>query len=83
MINLPALRWGKPYESLDVEEIRHFLTGEPVARVSTVGAGIIKRDARHARRARLPGVKPNAAHYALAELEEGLEKKGGRLTLVR
>ncbi len=52
MITLPALRWGKPYESLDVEEITHFLTGEPVARVSTVGAGIVKRDAKLARRAR-------------------------------
>ena len=52
MITLPALRWGKPYESLDVEEISHFLTGEPVARVSTVGAGIVKRDARQARTAR-------------------------------
>ena len=52
MINLPAIRWGQPYESLEVEEISHFLTGEPVARVHTVGAGIIRRDARQARRAR-------------------------------
>ena len=52
MINLPALRWGQPYESLDVEEISHFLTGEPIARVSTVGSGIVKRDAKQARKAR-------------------------------
>ena len=52
MITLPAIRWGEPYESLEVEEIAHFHTGEPVARVHTVGAGIIRRDAKHARRAR-------------------------------
>lgn len=52
MITLPAIRWGKPYESLEVEEISHFLTGEPVAKVHTVGAGIIRRDARQARQAR-------------------------------
>lgn len=34
------------------------------------------------RRRALPGVRPNAAHLALAELETGLEAKGGRLTLI-
>lgn len=52
MITLPAIRWGQPYESLDVEEISHFLTGESIARVSTVGSGIVKRDAKWARQAR-------------------------------
>jgi acyl-CoA reductase-like NAD-dependent aldehyde dehydrogenase len=52
MIALPAIRWGQHYESLEVEEVAHFLTGEPVARVSTVGAGIVKRDAKLARKAR-------------------------------
>lgn len=52
MITLSALRWGEAYQSLEAEDIRHFLTGEPVARISSVGAGIIKRDARHTRRAR-------------------------------
>lgn len=52
MITLPAIRWGEAYESLDVEEITHFLTGEPVARVHTVGSGIVARDAKKARRAR-------------------------------
>jgi acyl-CoA reductase-like NAD-dependent aldehyde dehydrogenase len=49
---LPAIRWGETYQSLEMDDVRHFLTGEPVARVATVGAGIVKRDARHARRAR-------------------------------
>jgi acyl-CoA reductase-like NAD-dependent aldehyde dehydrogenase len=52
MIELPAVRWGEPYESLDVDEVNHFYTGEPVARVHTVGAGIIRRDAKQARNAR-------------------------------
>jgi acyl-CoA reductase-like NAD-dependent aldehyde dehydrogenase len=52
MITLPAIRWGQPYESLEIEEIKHFVTGEIVARVNTVGSGIIRRDARQAVKAR-------------------------------
>ncbi|MCG8450384.1 MAG: aldehyde dehydrogenase family protein [Pirellulales bacterium] len=52
MIELPAIRWGAPYESLDVDKVCHFYTGEPVAKVHTVGAGIIRRDAKQARQAR-------------------------------
>jgi acyl-CoA reductase-like NAD-dependent aldehyde dehydrogenase len=52
MITLPAIRWGQPYESLEIEEIKHFVTGEVVAKVNTVGSGIIRRDARQARKAR-------------------------------
>jgi len=52
MIELPAIRWGEPYRSLDVDEVTHFYTGEPVARVHAVGAGIIRRDAKKAKRAR-------------------------------
>lgn len=36
----------------------------------------------NARRRGLGAVQPNPAHYALAELEAGLEEKGGRLTLI-
>lgn len=36
----------------------------------------------NARRKGLRSVEPNAAHVALAELEAGLEKRGGLLTLV-
>jgi acyl-CoA reductase-like NAD-dependent aldehyde dehydrogenase len=52
MLSIPAIRWGEAYESLEAEEVCHFLSGEPVARVSTVGAGMVKRDARLAGRAR-------------------------------
>lgn len=52
MIELPAIRWGEPYDSLEVDEVRHFHTGEPVARIHNVGAGIIRRDAKKGRNAR-------------------------------
>ncbi|MGI9429307.1 MAG: aldehyde dehydrogenase family protein [Bythopirellula sp.] len=52
MIELPAIRWGEPYESLDIDEVSHFYTGEPVAKVHAVGAGIIRRDAKQAQNAR-------------------------------
>jgi acyl-CoA reductase-like NAD-dependent aldehyde dehydrogenase len=52
MLNLPVLRWGQPYTSLDVDEVVHFVDGEPIARVSRATGGMIQRDARHAGRAR-------------------------------
>ena len=52
MINIPIIRWGKPYESLDVDEVIHFSTGETIARVSNANGGIIQRDLRKANQAR-------------------------------
>jgi acyl-CoA reductase-like NAD-dependent aldehyde dehydrogenase len=52
MLNLPVLRWGQPYESMDVDEVSHFQTGEPMARVSRANGGLIQRDMRKAQRAR-------------------------------
>jgi acyl-CoA reductase-like NAD-dependent aldehyde dehydrogenase len=52
MLNLPVLRWGEPYESLDVDEVVHFATGEPIARVGRANGGLIQRDMRKAVRAR-------------------------------
>jgi acyl-CoA reductase-like NAD-dependent aldehyde dehydrogenase len=42
--HLPALRKGKPYESLDQIEVKDHRTGEVLATVSQVNAGIIRRD---------------------------------------
>lgn len=42
--HLPALRRGRPYESLDSVEVVNHRTGEPMARVSQVNAGIIRKD---------------------------------------
>ncbi len=63
MLNLPVIRWGQPYDSLEVAEVNHFATGEPIAKVSQAGGGIIKRDMRQAQRARdvLLGNSPAAS----------------------
>jgi acyl-CoA reductase-like NAD-dependent aldehyde dehydrogenase len=52
MLQLPVLRWGQPYTSMEVDEVVHFSTGEPIARVSRANGGLIQRDARKAQRAR-------------------------------
>ena len=52
MIQLPILRWGQPYTSLEVDDVVHFSTGEPIAKVSRANGGLIGRDMRKASRAR-------------------------------
>jgi acyl-CoA reductase-like NAD-dependent aldehyde dehydrogenase len=52
MLKLPVIRWGQPYESLEVADVNHFATGEPIAKVCQAGGGIIKRDMRQAQKAR-------------------------------
>lgn len=71
MIHLPVLRWGQPYQSLDVDEVVHFATGEPIARVSRANGGLIQRDMRKAQRARdaLTGI-------AIDELIERVRRAG-------
>ena len=82
MLNLPVLRWGKPYESLETDTVVHFITGEPIAKVGQANAGLLQRDARFAKRARevlraIPGhelierVKKAADLYLNATLPMG------------
>ncbi|MFN6106758.1 MAG: aldehyde dehydrogenase family protein [Planctomycetaceae bacterium] len=52
MIDIPVLRWGKPYDSMEKQEVVHFETGEPVARVSQANGAMVKMDRRFAQRAR-------------------------------
>ncbi len=52
MITIPVLRWGQPYDSLDMDEVVHFSTGEPVARIGRANSGLIQRDMRKAQTAR-------------------------------
>ena len=44
--HIPCLRKGAPYESLDQIEIKGYSDGQPLASVSTVNGGIIRRDLR-------------------------------------
>ena len=52
MLNIPVIRWGQEYESLETEEVLHFYTGESIATVSQANGGIIQRDMRDAHKAR-------------------------------
>src|SRR5215467_9760879 len=52
MLNLPILRWGRAYTSLEQDQVVHFLTGETLARVSQANTGLLSRDMREAQRAR-------------------------------
>jgi acyl-CoA reductase-like NAD-dependent aldehyde dehydrogenase len=52
VLNIPILRWGKPYESLEFDEVLHFSTGESIAKVSQANAGLLQRDMRKAPQAR-------------------------------
>ncbi len=52
MLTLPAMRWGKEYTSLETQEVVHFDTGEPIAKISQVNGGMLQLDMKHAQRAR-------------------------------
>ena len=52
VLNIPILRWGQPYTSLDTEDVVHFVTGETLARVSQANTGLLGRDMRLAEHAR-------------------------------
>lgn len=52
MLEIPVIRWGRPYESLEATEVVHFETGEPMARIGQAGGGLVTRDMRSAAKAR-------------------------------
>lgn len=52
MITIPVIRWGKPYESLEAEDVVHFDTGETIARMGMSNGLLLKRDMRQAEKAR-------------------------------
>ncbi|MEM7557979.1 MAG: aldehyde dehydrogenase family protein, partial [Planctomycetota bacterium] len=52
MLTLPAIRWGKPYTSLEKQEVVHFLSGEPIANISQVNGGMLQLDMKKAAKAR-------------------------------
>ncbi len=78
MLTIPAIRWGKPYNSLEHLEIKHFLTGEPIANLAQVNGGMLQLDLRHAQRARkvlreIPSSDLLAMCQRAAELFESAE----------
>jgi acyl-CoA reductase-like NAD-dependent aldehyde dehydrogenase len=52
MINIPVLRWGQPYTSLEEDNVVHFISGETLAKVSQANPGLLSKDIRHLQRAR-------------------------------
>jgi len=52
MLEIPVIRWGKPYESLETTDVVHFNTGEAIAKVSSATGGMLARDMRKASEAR-------------------------------
>ena len=71
MLNIPILRWGKPYDSLEVDEVVHFMTGEPIAKVSQANGGLLQRDMRKA-----PGARETLRAIPGDELIERVKKAG-------
>jgi acyl-CoA reductase-like NAD-dependent aldehyde dehydrogenase len=52
MVNIPVLRWGQPYTSLELDSVIHFVTGETLAKVSQSNPGLLAKDMIKAQRAR-------------------------------
>jgi acyl-CoA reductase-like NAD-dependent aldehyde dehydrogenase len=52
MLEIPAGRWGKPYESMEKKDVVHFETGETLATVHQANGGIVKMDMRKGQKAR-------------------------------
>ena len=44
MLDIPAIRWGKPYESIEKKDVVHFESGETLATVHQANGGIVKMD---------------------------------------
>ncbi len=71
MLNLPILRWGRQYTSLEKDTVSHFITGETLAKVSQANTGLLGRDMPQARRAR-----QSLTEIPIRELIEMMKKAG-------
>jgi acyl-CoA reductase-like NAD-dependent aldehyde dehydrogenase len=69
--HLPVLRLGRSYESLDKLEIKDHRTGEVKAVVSTINAGILRKDFR-----RLKEARAALAKFTVAQLIDLSAKAG-------
>ena len=74
--HLPALRRGKPYESLDKTEVLNHRTGQPMAVVSQVNAGIVRKDL-----ARIGEARAALKKFSVAELI-AISGKAGEFFLI-
>jgi hypothetical protein len=73
--HIPALRRGKPYESLDKIEVKDHRTGAALVSISQVNAGIIRKDL-----ARIAESRAALKKFTVAQLIE-ISAKAGELFL--
>lgn len=73
--HLPALRLGRPYESLEKVEIKDHRGGTPLALVSQVNGGIVRRDL-----ARLAGARAVLRRFSIPDLIQ-ISSRAGELFL--
>jgi hypothetical protein len=52
VLTINPIRWGKQYKSLEFQEVYHFETGEPIAKIGQVNGGMVQMDMRKADNAR-------------------------------
>ncbi|HXJ56147.1 MAG TPA: aldehyde dehydrogenase family protein [Verrucomicrobiae bacterium] len=52
MVKIPIVRWGQSYESLELDKVVHFVTGETLAQVSQANPGLLTKDMKKVQRAR-------------------------------
>src|SRR5258708_29701096 len=79
--HLPALRRGRAYESLESVEVVNHRTGEPMARVSQVNAGIIRKDLSKIGEARRALQKHTVAELIEISAQAGEHYLNGALPL--
>ena len=72
VLDIPILRWGRTYESLETSELRDYETGAVVARMSLANAGLVRRDLRFADRAShaLRAIEPESLYERLERAGE-------------
>jgi acyl-CoA reductase-like NAD-dependent aldehyde dehydrogenase len=73
--HIPAIRRGRAYESLDKINVINHRTGETIARVSTINAGIIRKDL-----SRIAESRAALKKFTVAQLIE-ISAKAGELFL--
>ena len=52
MLEIPVVRWGQQYESLEKSDVVHFENGEVMAQMHQANAGLVRMDIRKAAQAR-------------------------------
>ncbi len=73
--HIPVLRRGRPYDSLDKSNVVNHRTGEVIAQVSTINAGIIRKDLQ-----RIAESRAALKKFTVAQLIE-ISAKAGELFL--